>query len=112
MPTQALGGRSATLAKILSRFSQTQYSIRSTTDNVCIMVVLSVILPKAHITNLIHAALSQRTRAAARTRIQTAVCCWAFDDVGEWHDARSGLTTKFSDRRDGGGGAQGRRCNT
>ena len=84
----------AKLSKVLAGLTQTQISIRAATNLVGVVVVLTVILPKANRANLVASPLRQRPAPAARAAIQTPICSSLLCDVGEVHGVRSGLTTQ------------------
>lgn len=71
---QILAVASSKVSKVLASLSQTQRPIRAASHHIGILVILTVILPKADWTNLETASLAQRAGTTARTTIQDPVC--------------------------------------
>lgn len=65
----------ATVLHVLaSRVVEAQAAIRTSTNNLAVMVVLSVVFPAALVADLVDPALAERQVTTARARVRSAVC--------------------------------------
>jgi hypothetical protein len=78
-----IGGTAAT--EVFLRFGQAQDAVWASTDDVGIVVVLTVVFPPADGAQLETAPLCQGPKFAAWALIQSAIARWAFINVGERH---------------------------
>jgi hypothetical protein len=88
----------AELSEVLARLIQTQVGVRAATDFPGVVVVLTVILPKANRANPVASPFRQRPAPAARAAIQAPIFGSRLRDVGEGHGAWSGLTAPLGRR--------------
>src|SRR5207245_8791866 len=94
---------SSELMKVLACPSQAKVGIRPASYLLGVVVVLAIILPKAHRTNLVATSLQQRPAAATRTTIEAPVIHSLLCDVGKRHGVprlakpQSGAITADSD---------------
>ena len=81
----------AKLSKILASLRQTQRAVRAASHFIGICIILAVILPKAHGTNLEAAATTQGQIAAAWATISWALFGWPVYVLKSHNSGRSNL---------------------